>query len=75
MQIVGARDVVRGSICETTAISRFSPSDSTSATELGRPTLSGSSAFGKSTVSRTARTEISSRPGGSSGGVSIALQD
>ena len=50
----------RGSCCATTASVRFSPSDCTSATELGRPTVIGSSAPGKMTVSRTARTGTSS---------------
>ena len=49
-----------GSSCETTASVRFSPSDCTSASEAGRPTVMGSSAPGKITVSRTVRTGSSS---------------
>ena len=40
---------------------RFSPSDCTSATEAGRPTVMGSMAPGKITVSRTVSTGSSSR--------------
>ena len=43
----GAGASVRGSICETTPIRRFSPSDSTSATEVGRPTLKRQQSVGE----------------------------
>ncbi len=42
----GVGDSTRGSSCETMASVRFSPSDCTSASEVGRPTVIGSSAPG-----------------------------
>ena len=56
----GSGASTRGSTCETTPSMRFSPSDCTSATELGRPTVMGSKPRGKSTVSRTVRIGSSS---------------
>jgi hypothetical protein len=53
----------RGSSCAATTIVRSSPSDSISWMELSRPTVSGSTAWGNSTVSRTGRTGILRTPG------------
>src|SRR6267142_2187020 len=57
MQVRGGGSSMRGSSCATTAKSFSSPSNElTSASELSRPTVSGSTAPGNSTVSRTGRT-------------------
>ncbi len=68
----------RGSNCAATTIVRSSPSDSINWIELSRPTVSGRTAWGNRTVSRTGNTGILRIPGAfacgdSSGGTALLI--
>ena len=53
---VGCGESTRASRCATTTIVLSSPRELINCTELSRPTVNGSTAWGKNTVSRTGRT-------------------